>query len=162
MRLPLALVAAIVLAAPSAPAAAQAAQPPAGCRDPWITRAVREAARRPPRGSGDAGECDLRLYGARWGSYDELRGQVATTFAALRDASLEHDDRGQALRDRRTGRLVPLGGVYLGPDRHAPERQVTVTLARAHVLAFDWPPPERPASPSSPPPPAAGLPSHQE
>ncbi|HET7322413.1 MAG TPA: hypothetical protein VFI96_07975, partial [Longimicrobiaceae bacterium] len=108
------------------------------CRDPWISRAVREVAGRTARGSGDAGECDLRLFGGRWGSYAELRAQVDTAFHALRDAGLEHTRDGSALRDLRFGGApIPLERAYLGPREEAPRRNSSIRLARGYVMALD-------------------------
>lgn len=112
--------------------------PQGPCRDPWIGRAVREVLGREARGSGDTGECDLRLFGGRWGSYEELRAQADTAFRALREAGLEHTSDGGALRDLRSrGAPIPLHAVHIGlPDR-VPRGNTTLDLARGYVLVLD-------------------------
>ncbi|HEX2190084.1 MAG TPA: hypothetical protein VHG51_14350 [Longimicrobiaceae bacterium] len=117
-------------------------QPPR-CSDPWMDRAVAAAAGRPPRGAGEHGECDLRLYGARWASYDELREQVDGALRALDAAGLEFTEDGSALRDRRSGAAVAI--TYLGPAEDAPAGARLVPLPRGYVLAARRSPPGQPA-----------------
>lgn len=43
------------------------------CRDPWITRAVSQVMKRPPKGKGELGECDMYYYGGgSWNDYNQL------------------------------------------------------------------------------------------
>jgi len=91
-----AAVAAVALLA-AAPAAAQ--NDP--CRDPWVSKAVREVKGRAPIGKGEAGECNIKMYGASWSSYDDLKGKVQQTFKALDLAMVEFRDNGRFLYDRK-------------------------------------------------------------
>ncbi len=48
-----------------------------GCADPWINSAYAETFGRAPSGSGNAGECNVNVYGGgSWTSYDDLRLKV--------------------------------------------------------------------------------------
>lgn len=117
------------------PAAGATAEP---CRDPWISRAVREVAGRPARGQAYGGECDLELYGGRWASYAELRAQVAAAFRALARAGLAYAADGEALADLRFGGpAIPLERAYVGPAAKAPARNWRIPLTRGRVLALD-------------------------
>lgn len=117
---------------------ASAAAQHSGCRDRWIGRAVLEATGRSARGTGDGGECDLELYGGRWGTYAELRAQADTAFTALRAAGLEYTPDGTALRDLSFGGdAIPLSAVYVGPVDRAPAVSWHIPLARRRVLALE-------------------------
>ena len=68
------------------PAAAQSGP----CRDPWVSRAIREATAEQPRGRAreangrhESGECNIHLYGGRWSSYAELKGYVSAVLRTL-------------------------------------------------------------------------------
>ena len=68
----------------AAPAAAQSGP----CRDPWVSRAVREVTAemrrgREANGRHESGECNIHLYGGRWSSYGELKGYVGAVLRAL-------------------------------------------------------------------------------
>lgn len=62
----------------SAQAPVQAPQAPNGnCRDPWVTRAIKETIGRDPNGSGDTGECNYMNYGnGHWSDYEDLKRKV--------------------------------------------------------------------------------------
>ena len=124
-----ALWAALVLAADAGAAGGGA---PARCADPWIDQAVAQTAGRAPRGAGDHGECDLRLYGARWASYAQLREQVGAALDALDAAGLEFTADGRGLIDRRTG--APAALSYLGPAEGAPAGAEGIALPRGYLL----------------------------
>ncbi len=49
------------------------------CSDEWITYAIWDVSGRTrnPKGKGESGECDPRLYGGSWKSYAQLRTAVA-------------------------------------------------------------------------------------
>lgn len=53
------------------------------CKDPWVTRAVRQVTGKPPRGQDDRGECNIRLYGSHWSSYEDLVKKVKEAFASF-------------------------------------------------------------------------------
>ena len=49
----------------------------AACTDPWVTNAVRQVTGRDARGAGNAGECNIQLYGnGHWSNYNDLVGKV--------------------------------------------------------------------------------------
>ena len=47
------------------------------CRDPWVTEVVTEVYRRPPSGSGEIGECEIKRYNnGSWANKDKLKEYV--------------------------------------------------------------------------------------
>lgn len=59
-------------------------QPPLACRDPWVTKAVSKVTGRTPKGFGDTGECNIRLYGGgQWGNYQDLVSKVEAAFSSF-------------------------------------------------------------------------------
>ncbi|MDZ8084798.1 MAG: hypothetical protein RMY16_04250 [Nostoc sp. DedQUE12b] len=63
---------------------------PGVCRDPWITGAVSQVAKRSPQGYGELGECDMYRYGngswsdyadGSWSDYADLVRKIRATFA---------------------------------------------------------------------------------
>lgn len=49
----------------------------AGCRDPWVSSAIREVLGRHPVGFANANECNISLYGnGSWSSYADLKNKV--------------------------------------------------------------------------------------
>lgn len=47
------------------------------CKDPWVTKAVKEVLKRSPMGEGNSGECNIQKYGnGRWSSYNDLVAKV--------------------------------------------------------------------------------------
>ena len=49
----------------------------AQCRDPWINQIYREVAGRGPVGTGEVGECSIKLYNnGSWNNYNELKRYV--------------------------------------------------------------------------------------
>ena len=47
------------------------------CRDPWVTEVVTEVYRRPPSGSGELGECNIKRYNnGSWANKDKLKEYV--------------------------------------------------------------------------------------
>jgi hypothetical protein len=54
------------------------------CADPWVSLAVSKVKGSRAAGSGNMGECDIKLYGGgQWGSYDELVRHVRSTRSEL-------------------------------------------------------------------------------
>ncbi len=114
------------------PASAQAGP----CRDPWVSQAVREVAGREAIGSGETGECNIQLYGARWGSYAELKGYVAQARAALAEAGLEYVDGGRNMYDRTFSRKIA-GNAYAGPPANKPNvYNWTISLPSGNVMVI--------------------------
>ena len=69
------LLAAVTLMAAFCFTAVQTTQ--AQCRDPWINQIYREVAGRGPVGTGEVGECSIKLYNnGSWNNYNELKGYV--------------------------------------------------------------------------------------
>ncbi len=69
-------------------AAAPAAAQNGPCRDPWVSRAVREVTTemrrgREANGRHESGECNIHLYGGRWSSYGELKRYVSAVLRTL-------------------------------------------------------------------------------
>jgi hypothetical protein len=72
-----AALAAVTVSAFAAPAFAQ-------CRDPWVSQAVREVQGRPANGTGELGECNIKLYGnGSWSSYPDLLGKVRARYPRM-------------------------------------------------------------------------------
>lgn len=70
----------LLAAAVSALAAPAFAQ----CRDPWVSQAVREVQGRPANGSGELGECNIKLYGnGSWSSYPDLLNKVRARYPRM-------------------------------------------------------------------------------
>ncbi len=91
------------------------------CRDPWVTEEVKAHQRRPAIGTGDTAECNYKLYGSNWGSQEQLRGQVAATFRALRENGLEWRYE-RVMGDLKYFTSIPAreGDYYVGPRAQAP------------------------------------------
>lgn len=121
---------------------AQSAPVPSGntgpCADPWVGKAVEEVTRRPVQGRGGAGECNINLYGAQWGSYTDLVDKVRQTVRALDAAGLKIAPGGNALDDRLYNNTIgPLSDMYIGPRAAAPRKVMVVDLPNGYALAFD-------------------------
>ena len=119
-------------------ASAQSSAPTPPCRDPWVSQAVKEVQGRPAMGQGETGECNIQLYGGRWGSYAELKGYVQQSLASLKAAGLEYDSPpGLVLRDLKYFVRMPAAGMYIGPRAAAPDKPWVIDLANGNVLAID-------------------------
>jgi hypothetical protein len=67
----------LAIAMQQPPAPPQQTFAPGQCRDSAVTRAITETIGRGPKGSGDGGECNARLYGnGSWSSYEDLKAKV--------------------------------------------------------------------------------------
>lgn len=122
----------------SAPAAAQSSAPTPPCRDPWVSQAIKEVKGRTALGLGEGGECNIQLYGGRWGSYGELKGYVQQAFAALAKAGLEFQyAQGTVLRDITYFAGYASAGQYIGPRGSAPRKEWMIDLPGGNVLAID-------------------------
>ena len=129
---------AVVLAAALAVAAPAAAHAQVGvCRDPWVTELVTEVARRAPRGEGESGECNIKLYGASWGTKDDLRAKVRQTFAAMQNAGVRFETtRGTVFKDVRMNVNIQASSIFVGPRGEAPRGKFYVDLPNGYAIAF--------------------------
>jgi hypothetical protein len=129
------IVLAAVVAFALVPAAAEAQT--GVCRDPWVTELVKEIARREPRGSGESGECNVNLYGASWGSKDDLRAKVRQTFNAMRSAGVSFENtKGTVFADVKMNVNIQASSVYVGPRANAPAGKFYVDLPNGYAIAF--------------------------
>ena len=127
------LAAAVALAL--APAAAKAQT--GVCRDPWVTELVKEVTHREPRGSGESGECNVKLYGASWGSKDDLRAKVRQTFDAMRAAGVGFENiKGTVFADVKMNVNIQASSIYVGPRSSAPAGKFYVDLPNGYAIAF--------------------------
>ena len=135
MSLRLAVIAAAALLATVVPATAHAQV--GVCRDPWVTELVTEVARRAPRGEGESGECNVKLYGASWSSKDDLRGKVRQTFAAMQSAGVGFETtRGTVFKDIRMNVNIQASSIFVGPKGEAPRGKFYVDLPNGYAIAF--------------------------
>lgn len=91
---------AIAALATAAPAAAQSGP----CRDPWVSRAIREVTAeqrrgREANGRHESGECNIHLYGGRWSSYAELKGYVSAVQRTLNNYEARFGTDGRLYMD---------------------------------------------------------------
>jgi hypothetical protein len=131
---------ALALCAASAaplPAAAQPNTATTPCRDPWVSQAVREVAGREPYGAGETGECNIQLYGARWGSYDELRNYVRQARSSMGAKGLSFRPGGNVISDAPMFSALVAAGVYVGPRASAPAKPWMIDLPSGNVMALD-------------------------
>ena len=132
----LALAAAVAVIALPAAAQAQAGT----CRDPWVTELVKEVTRRDPLGAGEAGECNIKLYGASWSSKEDLRAKVRQTFSAMEKAGVRFEmQSGSVFKDVRMNVNIQASSVYVGPRANAPQKTMYVDLPNGYAIAFNRP-----------------------
>ncbi len=124
-------------------AAAQSSAPTPPCRDPWVSQAVKEVTGREALGAGELGECNIQLYGARWGSYAELKGYVEQAFTVLKKSKLEFDGKAGKLYDRMYYPAVYYpANTYVGARGgmpRDPQRNWVIDLPGGNVIAIQRP-----------------------
>ena len=125
-----------VASAAPLPASAQPNTAATPCRDPWVSQAVREVAGREPYGSGEIGECNIQLYGARWGSYDELKGYVRQARDTMARHKLSFRPGGNVIGDSNMYNAIATAGVYFGPRDQAPRRDWIISLPSGNVMSL--------------------------
>ncbi|HEX8210508.1 MAG TPA: hypothetical protein VF584_10065 [Longimicrobium sp.] len=122
---------AVAALAAAAPAAAQNGP----CRDPWVSRAIREVTAemrrgREANGRHESGECNIHLYGGRWSSYGELKGYVSAVLRRLDNYEARFtadgtfymdDDYGNIEASADKVRIVSPSGTTDGAGNRAPD-----------------------------------------
>ncbi|MBC7380101.1 MAG: hypothetical protein H7346_22050 [Burkholderiaceae bacterium] len=110
----------------------------ASCRDPWITELAPQVWGHPVRGSGETGECNINLYGQRWNSKDQLRGQMQQAKRALDAAGLEFDAANpNIIDDKKYHSRVLLTGNNIGMKGSMPAKNWMIDLPNGYVFALE-------------------------
>lgn len=108
----------IVAALAAVAAGAFAAPAFAQCRDPWVSQAVREVQGRPANGTGELGECNIKLYGnGVWSSYPDLLSKVRARYPRMGGTGAVNQPRPGFAPGVNGGKLIGQdGGSLIGND----------------------------------------------
>ena len=110
----------------------------AACRDPWITELAPQVWGHPVRGSGETGECNIKLYGQNWGNKDQLRNQMQQARRALETAGIEFNAANpNMIIDIKYSTRMLLSGDNVGLKGSMPVKNWMIDLPNGYVFAVE-------------------------
>ncbi len=101
------------------------------CRDQGINKAFAHVTGRAPRGSGESGECNPRLYGnGKWSSYEDLQNKIAARVTNKGVAYVFVNPNLAAMQGHIAWAYMLDDGTYAHGETMAPGGRLTIPAGR--------------------------------